>query len=94
MEKKLDKLEEKVDKLDSRLDGIEKVLDRNTQSLEIHMKRTETLENYVQLELGPIKAHVALISLGFRGIMWLCGVVAGMAGFMYLLAQIGVISFK
>ena len=91
MEKKLDKLEEKVDKLDSRLDSIERVLDRNTQSLEIHMKRTDTLEQYVSTELKPIKAHVAVVSLGFKGIAWACGIVAGIITFMYMIRDLGLI---
>jgi tetrahydromethanopterin S-methyltransferase subunit B len=89
MEKRFDKLESKVDQLDTRLDNIERILDRNTTSLEEHMKRSTMLE----MDMGPVKAHVALVALGFRGVVWFCGVIAGIAGFIYILKDLGILRF-
>lgn len=89
MEKKLDKLEEKIDKLDSRLDSIDKILVKNTDSLEYHIARTNKLEQYVEVELKPIKYHVALMSLGFKGVAWACSIATGLASFIYMAKKLG-----
>lgn len=86
METKLNKISEQLEKLDSRLDSIDITLVRNTKDIETHIKRTDLLEQ----ELGPIKAHVAVVSLGFKGIAWFCAAIAGLAGFIYILKDLGV----
>lgn len=92
MDNKFQKLEDKLDRLDSRLDNVERIMERNTASLQEHMKRSDLLEAYVQKEMEPIKAHVALVAMGSRGVFWFCGVVAGIAGFIYILKDLGVIN--
>jgi hypothetical protein len=55
---KFDKLENKIDLITEKINSIDKTLDRNTVSLEVHIKRTNLLEE----ELKPIKSHVALMN--------------------------------
>lgn len=75
----MEKLENKVDKLDERLDGISIVLERNTASLEEHMKRSDMLETYVKKieenELRPVKLHVNQVTWAIKGILWFCATV-------------------
>lgn len=98
---KLDRLENKIDKLDSRLDNIAIVLERNTVSLETHIKRTNLLEDYVKTmdeeEIAPIKRHVMIVSYGFKGIAWFCGIMTALASGLLLLSELGILdlpSFK
>lgn len=74
MEKKLGEIETKVDKLDERLDSIEKVLIKQELNLEIHIKRTNLLEESVGLlrqDLRPVERHVDYVhgALKFIGII-------------------------
>lgn len=74
MEKKLEAIENKVDRLDERLDTIEKVLIKQELNLEIHIKRTNLLEESVELlrqDLRPVERHVDYIhgALKFIGIV-------------------------
>jgi len=54
MEEKLDKLQNSIEKVDKRLHVIEKHLAVYNNQLEVHIKRTELLEEDVK----PIKKHV------------------------------------
>jgi hypothetical protein len=86
-------LEDKLDRLDERLDSMDKILERNTASLEIHMKRSDMLENYVKdhvvkSELEPIKKHVNQVTWAIRGIFWFLSIVASVA---VLLKQLDII---
>ena len=74
MEKKLGEIDTKVDKLDERLDSIEKVLIKQELNLEIHIKRTNLLEESVGLlrqDLRPVERHVDYVhgALKFIGII-------------------------
>jgi chromosome segregation ATPase len=85
-------LEDKIDKLDSRIDSIDKTLERNTVSLEVHMKRSDMLEEYVQkieAEVKPVKEHVYKMTHAIQGIFWFCAVLASVAGFIFVLKQLG-----
>lgn len=73
VEDKLDKLDTKVDALDSRLDDINVTLTRNTDSLELHMRRTEILEN----EVAPLKKHVSMMN-AFAKIITFAALLAGL----------------
>ncbi len=48
----------KLDQILEKIHSIDKTLDRNTSSLELHIKRTEILE----AELKPLKSHVILMN--------------------------------
>jgi hypothetical protein len=98
---KFDRLESKIDKLDERLDVITVVLERNTGSLETHIKRTNLLEERLMKiddeEIKPIQKHVALVSNGFKGIVWFCSIITAIASGLLLLSQAGLFdlpSFK
>lgn len=56
-----DRIFEKLDKIDERLNSIDKTLERNTISLEYHIKRTDILQNEVEKmneDLTPVEDHV------------------------------------
>lgn len=83
-----------VDKLDIKIDEIDKTLIRNTISLEHHIMRTDKLQELIELhkaELVPIKNHVQEVTHAVRGIFFFCTIVAGIAGFVLMLKQIGII---
>jgi archaellum component FlaC len=90
----MSKIEEKLDRLDTRIDSIDKTLERNTVSLETHIKRTDALEDYVKdqvkNDLIPIKNHVNKITNAVQGIFWFCTVVASVCGFLLVLKHLGV----
>lgn len=56
-ENRFDKIDVKFEKLDERLLSIDKTLERNTVSLEEHMRRTSILEEQIK----PISKHVAMV---------------------------------
>jgi hypothetical protein len=93
MDNKLDKILNKLDRLDERQDDMDKTLVRNTVSLEHHIARTNLLEDYVKTEIKPIKKHIDTVKYGFAGIMWLSGALVGLAGFLVILNQLGVLRF-
>ena len=66
MDKLLDKIEKKLDLFNDKLHDIDKTLVRNTDSLEIHIRRTELLER----DVAPIKAHVAKVEVIWRTLCW------------------------
>lgn len=71
-DEKLDLILQKLDKIDDRQDIVEKTLirhemlhERNTLSLEEHIRRTELLEtklDSVELDIEPIKRHVVKVN--------------------------------
>lgn len=52
------RLESKVDVIVEKIHSIDKTLERNTASLELHIRRTDILEE----SMVPIKAHVTLMN--------------------------------
>lgn len=60
-----EKVEAQHDKTDSRLDSIEKVLISQELNLQLHMKRSDNLEEIVldmkEKELKPIQRHVSQV---------------------------------
>lgn len=52
------RIEDKLDLLTDKVYSIDKTMDRNTNSLEVHIKRTEILE----AEMKPVKSHVNLMN--------------------------------
>lgn len=90
---KLDKIVEKIDKLDGRLDDMSITLVRNTESLEHHIARTNLLEEYVKTEITPIKKHVDMVKHGAQGVIWVAVALAGLAGFLVTLRELGLFSF-
>lgn len=51
-------MDNKIDLILEKIHNIDKTMDRNTVSLELHIKRTNLLES----ELKPIKEHVQLMN--------------------------------
>jgi len=90
---KLDKIVEKIDKLDARMDDMAITLVRNTESLEHHIARTNLLEDYVKTEITPIKKHVDMVRHGAQGVIWVAIALAGIAGFLVTLRELGLFSF-
>lgn len=87
MSDRLDKIETKIDKFGEHLSNIDKTLERNTVSLEEHMRRSDAIEAYVKRieeeDLKPVKKHVNNITAAVKGILWFCGVAAGVATFLH-----------
>lgn len=90
---KLDKIAEKLDKLDGRMDDMAITLVRNTDSLEHHIARTNLLEEYVKTEITPIKKHVDMVKHGAQGVIWVAIALAGIAGFLVTLRELGLFHF-
>lgn len=93
---KYDRLETKIDKLDDRLDNINLILVKNTDLLDIHIKRTDALEEYVKEEvvkrdLDPIKAHVNDVKAAMRVLKWIGGAVVAILGLLLTLKQLGIL---
>lgn len=94
------RLEDKVDKLAEDMVDIKVILERNTASLEEHMRRSDALETYVKQvdnhvkenvikdEIEPIKKHVNQVTWAIRGIFWFCATAASIA---LALKQLGII---
>ena len=91
MEKKdlAEKLVTMVEKLDGRMDDMAITLVRNTESLEHHIARTNLLEDYVKKEISPIKKHVDVVRHGIQGVVWVAIALAGVAGFLVTLRELG-----
>jgi hypothetical protein len=90
-ENRFDKIDAKLDKLDSRLDNVEKILAVNTRIVEEHERRSTTLENQLVKELTPVKAHVALVTNGFKAVVWVSIAIGGIIGVVKTLQELGVI---
>lgn len=95
MEKKdlAEKLVTMVEKLDNRMDDMAITLVRNTDSLEHHIARTNLLEEYVKTEITPIKKHVDMVKHGAQGVIWVSIALAGIAGFLVTLRELGLLEF-
>lgn len=52
----------KLDRIEERLSGIEKLLERNTISLEEHMRRTALLEE----EIRPLKRQATILETLYK----------------------------
>jgi hypothetical protein len=88
---RFDKLESKVDRLDERLDTITVVLDRNTNSLQEHMRRSDANEaaiEEVKKAMSPVVSHVQRITWAVRGIFWFVSILAAAA---LLAHQLGIL---
>lgn len=59
LEEKVDKILEDITVIKVELAETKVILDRNTESLQEHMRRTEILETKFESDLEPIKKHVA-----------------------------------
>ena len=86
---KIDRMDSKLDRLDERLDQVSITLALNTESLAEHMRRTDLLEQQVL----PIKKHVDIVKYGIMGVLWVSVALAGIAGFLLTLAQLGLLKF-
>ncbi len=71
-------LDDKVEHILELVHSIDKTLDRNTASLELHMKRTDLLEK----KLEPVEAHVMRISGAFR-LLSIVSILVGMFAALY-----------
>jgi len=89
-EKRFDKIDTQLEKIDSRLDVFEKILDRNTRIVDEHERRSTVLERQLVSELKPIKTHVAMVEYGFRAIVGVAIGIAGIAGFIKILHELGI----
>lgn len=70
----MDLIVEKLDKIDNKQDSQALILERNTVTLEDHVRRTNLLEE----ELKPIKAHVNFINMGSKVILSLIALAAAL----------------
>tara|TARA_R110000868_G_scaffold282312_1_gene542538 strand:- start:449 stop:694 length:246 start_codon:yes stop_codon:yes gene_type:complete len=57
MEEQLDRIENKIDKLDDRVNRIDITLARLTTTVEVHERRSTTLEAQVK----PLEEHMSMI---------------------------------
>lgn len=74
-------LHEKLDKLDSRLDDQGITLERLTNSVEVHIKRTDLLEEMVKPAVEMERDVKSVVKVGTK-------VVAGVAAILGLLAAL------
>lgn len=88
LENAVDKLHTKVDEVNDKLTDINTTLNRNTDSLELHMKRSDTLESMLKqqetsfvAQIEPIKKHVNMV----KGALKLIGLVSTLLGILKLL---------
>lgn len=91
IEAKLDSMDNKLDNLDQRVDVISETMIINTAQLKEHMRRTDLLETYVNQEVEPMKKYIQAMKYGVGGVMWLAIALAGLAGFVLTLQQLGVL---
>jgi len=85
------RFETKLDKLDERLDSMDKVMERNTASLELHMKRSDANEaaiEEVKKAMSPVITHVNRVTWMFKGIAWFVGVVGSIIVVLHELGKI------
>jgi hypothetical protein len=95
MDERINRLEDKLDRMDGRLDKMAVILAKNTELLDIHIKRTDLLEDYLRDEivardLNPIKEHVMNVRAASRIIVWVASAAAGTLAFLIGLKQLGV----
>lgn len=77
-------IEQKIDKIDERMDNIALTLARNTESLEIHIKRTNLLESKVEI----IDKHVIMVNAIVKTGGLILGAMATLAGIVISLYKI------
>lgn len=87
LEAAVDKLHTKVDEVSDKLSDINETLNRNTDSLELHMKRSDALELMLkdqeksfEAQIEPIKKHVNMV----KGALKLIGLVSTLLGILKL----------
>ncbi len=74
MDSKLNKIETKIDTISSKMHSIDITLERNTASLEEHVRRTNILETKVE----HVDSHVKMMN----GALKLIGILALVAGLL------------
>jgi hypothetical protein len=82
--KQLDRIEGKVDRLDNRADAVDVRLERYNAQLEIHVKRSDTLELVVQ----PIIQATQFVKTGAKVGAWIAGGLTGLAAVLVSLSKI------
>lgn len=87
IEDAVDKLHSKVDEVNDKLSDINVTLNRNTDSLELHMKRSDNLEVMLkhqelsfEAQIEPIKKHVNMV----KGALKFIGLVSTLLGILKL----------
>lgn len=70
--------QEKLDAILEKIHAIDKTLERNTASLELHMKRSDLLEQ----KLEPVERHVAVVT-GLVKAISVFGVIVSTATILY-----------
>ena len=70
--------QEKLDAILEKIHAIAKTLERNTASLELHMKRSDLLEQ----KLEPVEKHVAVVN-GLVKAVSVFGVIVSTATILY-----------
>lgn len=78
MDDEIKYIRDKVDKIDERLDNVDKTLAVNTRLLDIHIKRTNILEDQLQ----GIQSHVEGVKLLGKVLSWGVGIVAAIVGLL------------
>ena len=82
---------DKLDILDMRLDSMDKTLTKQEIHLQEHIRRTEALENHLEMikkDIAPVQKHVNMVEGAFK----LLGVISMALGIMgSVLKVIGVI---
>lgn len=82
-----------VAKQDLNFEHLNDILLRLTESVEIHVRRSDNLEELVSLykadmskEIDPIKAHISFV----KGALWS---ISGVVGLIVVLSQVGLLKF-
>lgn len=78
-----DRILDKLDKLQENMNEMDKTLVRNTDSLELHMKRTDLLEESIK----PIRKHVLMAEAVLK-LMGLTAVVSSFIAVLYKVFQL------
>lgn len=79
-EKMIERALKKLDQIDERISSIDKTLERNTASLEVHIRRTEIAEDAIKdlrTDLKPVESHVSLMNGIFKAMSAL-GIITGL----------------
>lgn len=66
-----------------KLNSIDKILERNTDSLEQHMKRTALLESEIESRVTPIEKHITEVNGALKLIkvlVWVAAAIGTIAG--------------
>ena len=82
-ENRLDRLEAKIDKIAEAVASVDRTLERNTTSLEFHVKRTDLAEQRIEQvaeSLRPIEQHVAMVQGALKLLTMGLAVIGTLAG--------------